>query len=318
MMRFTNICKGNRKFFLPMILLILVLVLHNRLAQGNAKNAGGGEIISPPPIETENPNLIFGDPFPSQGSFVEEDGRDCAEPIQSQWYEYVYGAFFDAPDTIEVETYSVNKQEFFEHSIAIAYPQISSSVIDEETLKQINELLYSITVERFDISTFESPSPEIDIDYRIVNGDKLLSICFEGHIFDRGATQSFAYSINLDMDTGRQYSLTEFMDVDAIYEKIQQRELFPLSRLGDDPKFCSDDNYYSYGEFFRTMSTGSDAFFCSQDYFGVILPVSRSMGDYIFLIGPTEFIGQEEMTINDDKSEDEGTVSEDKGTVLLF
>lgn len=262
MNRFINTCLKYRYFFLLISGVLLIIVCSTEFATNNLEFS-------------VNDNNI----------------------TQTDWYKHICAIQTETEESIEGEYYTIVRNERAEEDSIIAYPQITSSNIDQGILEKINDILYSYLADRVSAITTESSNPNINVEYRIFRKDDVLSICYEGNIFDCGSSHNFAFSLNLDMNTGKQYSIGDFCNPDEVFEMITQRELFPLSRLGSDSRFWSDENYYNYGVWFLAMTDYDNAFFVGEDYIGIILPVSRPMGDYIFLVSQRA-----------EKQEDGGTV----------
>jgi len=239
----------------------------------------GGEGAAPSATET-----------PAPSSQTSPRPELCPSPFDPERYARFVQLLTEDPPPTDGGTYFVERHGYEEDNISISYPQLSSDTLAQEVLETLNEALRSAAMERFDLSSFDSPAPYIVLDYRVTEADDLLSVCFEGHTLDRGRSQSFAFAVNLDTETGQPCALEDLFDTDELYDGIREKAFLPVSRSGDDPRFWSEENFYSYGELFRSNANKSQDFFLAQDCVGLILPVSQAMGSYLFLMGSVDLI----------------------------
>lgn len=271
----------NRKKTLSSIVIIACFLLLG----GCSAKAGNNERIndnktqvkeiSDSPDETNSNNSV------KDTEVKHED--DSKFPVK--WYTYgnKYGVAPGELTNKDMERPENNNE--WVKTLLIRYPQLyNMEAYDKE--QRINDLLYKEAAYYHDVLESRDYS-EYNVDYQIMEADdNIISILFLGEVTDNQSSNRFAHAVTIDIESGKQMELKDFLMIDKSFVK---------NHLNTDFKVV-DNNFDDAAEntpFVKSFVANYEKSAHTNDYYvkgsdiGIIIPTHNSMG-YILIEGSIE------------------------------
>ena len=237
---------------------------------------------------------------PPASSAMESAASEQSEPAQTASADPSSDATASSPESESSpgagpsQNYEIGWGYFDQDQIHIDYP-VLSGLADADLQDKINGLIYNdICVRLVDAyRELHADEPDffqtfiMDLTFRItLKTDDLLSIVYTGtaEIIGGGRPYSVIESTIIDMRTGDQLSLSDFVTVDeSLVQRIRQADTI-WSAPGEEPDLGELIRYIreDYDHFLRGLTEHWEGytFFLTPNSLYISLGISRAAGDY--------------------------------------
>lgn len=260
--------------------ILWIATLISVITSTSCVGSGLGEI--PPPDRPENPPSVeaFTDSFSSSQNLL----TDALAFLEEEAIE------------VETEDYSIKKEAYYDEHYDIEYPQIKKSAfLTEETISQINNQFYDFSSNWIEVEEEEKPFVTVTTRYKITEANnKILSIYFWGYLSNGVHVTNYEFGMTYDMQLGVTKKVDDFFKKEKIVTAMQNRSFFPTR---EDDVFWEVYNFVNYQISFEDAMEYTNNFFISDNYIGIIVSVSRPMGDSLLLLCPSNGIAETEVRI---------------------
>lgn len=202
-----------------------------------------------------------------------------------------------SPETItssginELSPLEFEKNTYKYKEIEISYPQISN--INSQLISSISQQIKDDAISVLDgwySGELDDLSVEISYTYELIN-EKILSICFEGLSYYKGAAypSNHFYTSNIDISTGERLTAKDLLEINiGLIESIKKNAKYVNGDTNKELISAAKQELEGYNatdmlaDIENSVTTGSNIYFyLKQPSLGISLPVVHALGDYM-------------------------------------